>query len=271
MRVDPQWYRKIWGMDVHDASWVESTAREVSFAISILKLHGGERILDLACGFGRHALDLAARGYSVVGVDVTEDYIAEARRRAGEKGLMAEFIHADIRDISFYGEFDVVLSLADGAIGYLEDEGENLKVFDRIASALRAGGSHLMGVCNGAYARKHFPRRHWDVGSRSLSLADFVWDEENARMLYRAHVFRFGEPLTKPTQDMPPAHIRLYTLHELRRILEDRGLQIKRAYGDYDVDAPASDDTFTLVVHSQKSGTSPAAASGRRGGPRGSR
>ena len=80
----------------------------------------------------------------------------------------------------------------------------------------------------------------------------------------KTHTFRFGEPLTKPKQDTPPAHIRLYTLQELRGILGDRGLQIKRAYGDYDVDVPASDDTFTLVVHSEKSGTGPTSASSRR-------
>ena len=126
-----------------------------------------------------------------------------------------------------------------------------------------------MGVCNGAYARKHFPRRHWDVGSRSLSLADFAWDEENARMLYTAHAFRFGEPLTKPKQDTSPAHIRLYTLEELREILGDRGLETKCVYGDYDMDVPASEDTFALVVHSEKSGTGPTSASSHRGGRRG--
>jgi SAM-dependent methyltransferase len=251
--VDPQWYRKIWTLDVRDASWAESTAREVDFAVAVLALRGGERILDLACGLGRHALDLAARGYSVVGVDITDDYIAEARRRAAEKGLAAEFVHADIRDISFRDEFDVVLSLADGAIGYLEDEEQNLKVFDRIASALRSGGSHLMGVCNAAYARKHFPRRHWEIGERSLSLADFAWDEENARMLYTAHAIKFGEPLTTPSRDKMPAYIRLYTLDELREILGHRGLELRQAFGDYDVNVPASEDTLTLVIHSLKS------------------
>jgi 2-polyprenyl-3-methyl-5-hydroxy-6-metoxy-1,4-benzoquinol methylase len=253
MPVDPLWYRKIWTLDIREPSWVESTAREVAFAISVLGLRGGEHILDLACGFGRHALELSARGFSVVGVDITEDYIVEARRCADDRGLTAEFIHADIRDISFHKEFDVVLNLADGAIGYLEDEDENLKVFDRIASALKSGGSHLMGVCNGAYARKHFPRRHWDIGSRSLSLADFAWDEQNSRMLYASHTLKFGELLKKPTQDKPPAYIRLYTLDELRGILRDRGLAIKQAYGDYDEDVSASEDTFTLVVHSEKS------------------
>ena len=158
--VDPQWYKKIWTLDVQDASWVEPTAREVDFAVEVLQLRGRERVLDLACGFGRHALELARRGYPVVGVDITPEYVDEARKRAAAERLEAEFIRADLREVSFHDEFDVVLNLADGAIGYLEAEQENLKIFDVIASALRPGGRHLMGICNAAYAEKHFPRRH---------------------------------------------------------------------------------------------------------------
>ena len=252
MTIDPKWYRKVWTLDIQDTSWVESTTREVDFIVSALGLRGGERILDLACGFGRHALDLAARGYSVTGVDITSDYVAEARRRATEADLAAKFIHADIRDIAFRDEFDVVLNLADGAIGYLEDDAENLKVFDRAAAALKPGGQHLMGVCNGAHAKKHFPNRHWDVGSRSISLADFQWDAETSRMLYTAHTLPFGEVLVEPKKDTSPASIRLYTLKELRDILGDRGLVVKQALGDYDTGVPAAEDAFTLVVCSDK-------------------
>ncbi|MBT4816155.1 MAG: class I SAM-dependent methyltransferase, partial [Lentisphaerae bacterium] len=50
-------------------SWVESTCSQVDFLVDELKLSGSERVLDLACGFGRHSLELARRGYSVTGVD----------------------------------------------------------------------------------------------------------------------------------------------------------------------------------------------------------
>ena len=99
--VDPQWYKKIWTQDIQDLSWVERTADEVDFVIEALGLQGLEQVLDLACGFGRHALELACRGYSVVGVDITPAYIDEARRRAREDQLEAKFICADLRDVSF--------------------------------------------------------------------------------------------------------------------------------------------------------------------------
>ena len=109
-----------WSLDILDMSWVECTNEETDFVIQALGLHGDERILDLACGFGRHTLELARRGYSVVGVDFTEAYIEHARSVAQEEQLdSAEFLLADVLEVSFHEEFDVVLNMADGAIGYL--------------------------------------------------------------------------------------------------------------------------------------------------------
>ena len=251
--IDPRWYRKIWTLDVQDMSWVEDTVREVDFAVEVLQLAGTERVLDLACGFGRHSLELARRGFPVVGVDITEAYIEAARGQAAQEYLPAEFVCADLRDVSFGQEFDVVLNLADGAVGYLENDEENLRVFDLVAAALKPGGKHLLGVCNGDYARKHFPRRHWEMGTRSLSLADFAWDEETSRMIYRGRSFRFGETFVKPETDPTPSWIRLYTLDELRYVLGERRLDVRQAFGGYDTAVPATVDALQLVVYSGKS------------------
>ena len=248
--VDPEWYRKIWTLDILAQPWVEQTASEVDFIVEALGLQGCERVLDLACGFGRHALELARRGHSVVGVDVTAEYIEEACRRARQGRLDAEFVCSDVRDVSFCGEFDVVLSLADGAIGYLETEAENLRIFDVIASALKPGGKHLMTVCNAAYARSHFPRRHWEAGEHAISLADFDWDDETCRMAYTSYTLKYGEALAKP--EGRTAWIRLYTLEELRDILRTRGMTVQAAYGEYDMATPLSDDRLALIVRSLK-------------------
>lgn len=253
---DLQWYKKNWTLDIQDMSWVEYTAQEVDFVVEALELCGQERVLDLACGFGRHALELARRGYTVVGVDFTDVYVAEARRLAAEGGLTrATFMCADVRDVAFQEEFDVVLNLADGAIGYLETDAENLKIFDRVTAALKPGGKHLMSVCSGDYARKHFPRRHWEIGQHSLSLADFDWDGENSRMVYKAYTLRYGEVLEKPLAPEEKAvagYTRLYTVRELDAIFGARGMHVWKSYGDYDVRIPASEDQLMLVVCSQK-------------------
>lgn len=106
---------------------MEDTQRQVDFIINTLSLTGKERILDLACGFGRHSLELARRGYTVTGLDITPQYVAYASVQAQNEGLNADFIYADVREVNFCGEFDVVLNLADGAIGYLENDAESKK------------------------------------------------------------------------------------------------------------------------------------------------
>src|SRR5512140_3350123 len=121
---DAQWYKKIWTLDIKEMSWVEQTKEQVDFIWEVLELDGRERILDLACGFGRHALELARRGHPVVGVDITPEFVEDARAAARAEGLPVEFVLGNVLDVASRSEFDVVLNLADGAIGYFESEEE---------------------------------------------------------------------------------------------------------------------------------------------------
>lgn len=95
---------------------------------------------------------VARRGYDVTGIDITPAYIDYANEQAKKENLNAKFICQDIRTITFDKEFDVVLNMADGAIGYLENDGENHKIFSVIAKALKNGGKHFMDIMNGSYA-----------------------------------------------------------------------------------------------------------------------
>jgi len=247
---DMYWYKKIWSLGIKDNTWVEDTENQVDFVVKTLELSGGERVLDLACGYGRHALSLARRGFSVVGVDITKDYIDDAVKTAKENELTATFIHADIRDLNFDNEFDVVLNLADGAIGYLESDDENLKIFDVIAKSLKPGGKHFMDVCNAEHAELYFPKRHWQVGEKEIALADFDWIPETRRMLYGGGGMKFGEILQKP--NITPANpTRLYTKAELGEIFEKRGMEIVSSFSDYN-GTPDSNPKIQLMVYSQK-------------------
>ena len=58
---NPEWYKQIWTLDIKDQSWVEDTENQVDFIAKALNLSGKERILDLACGFGRHSLSFAKK------------------------------------------------------------------------------------------------------------------------------------------------------------------------------------------------------------------
>ncbi len=246
----PDWYRHAWTLDVQDQSWVEETDRQVDFLVSALNLTGRERILDLACGYGRHALALARRGYPVVGVDITPAYVDKASGEALAEWIPATFYCLDIRDVRFENEFDVVLSMADGAIGYLESDEENLKIFDVVARALKPGGRHFADVCNAAHAERCFPKKWWESGEKSLALAQFEWDPASRRMLYGGWNIPYGQPAGKP-EIWTGDPIRLYDLPELEAVYARRGMRVTAAYSGFD-GAPPDDRRMQMLVVAEK-------------------
>lgn len=246
----PDWYKHGWSLDIKNQSWVEDTENQVSFVIKTLKFTGKERILDLACGYGRHSLSFAQKGFSVVGVDITKDYIDDAIKTSKENSLTARFIQSDIRDIDFENEFDVVLNLADGAIGYLETDQENLKIFDVISRALKKGGKHFMDVCNADHAEYYFPRTNWEIGEKALSLAQFDWDMKTRRMLFGGFDIPYGIPAQKP--QIPAGDpTRLYSVDELSAIFEQRKMKMVHTFSDYN-GSEASYKKLQLLVYSIK-------------------
>ncbi|MDE7268466.1 MAG: class I SAM-dependent methyltransferase [Lachnospiraceae bacterium] len=234
-------------------SWVEGTKPQVDFLINQLDLKGNERVLDLACGFGRHSLELAARGFCVVGVDITKDYVDFANKTAQEKGFDATFILSDIRDVSFRNAFDLVLNMGDGAIGYLENDTENLKIFNVIANALKPGGKSFMDIMNADYAEHHFPCKLWDEGEKCLTLSKFEWDKETKTMLYGQLDYPYGEPLGKPVIEHGNP-TRLYTLSEIERIMNERGLRVCDSFADFNGTKFCADDSIQLMIYSQRKG-----------------
>lgn len=245
------WYKKNWTLDIKNMSWVEGTLNEVDYLIELCRLRGTERILDLACGYGRHALEFAKRGYEVVGVDITESYIEDARKSAEELGLShVSFLCCDIREVTFCEEFDVVLNLADGAIGYLENDQENGKIFDVIRKALKNGGQHVCDLVCGDYALAHFPVKLWEAGEHSLSLSEFDWNPDTHIMMFGNRELAYGQPLTKPeiTEGDPT---RVYTLAEIREIMKQHDMEVMKAFAGYSR-IPSSQHSFQMLVHSRK-------------------
>ncbi len=230
----PDWYKYGWTLDIKNSSWTEDTENQVDFIIKTLDLKGTERILDLACGYGRHSAVFAQRGFHVTGVDITKEYIDDATKTADELSLPAIFIHSDIRDIKFNDKFDVVLNLADGAIGYLENDDENLKIFDVVEKALKKGGKHFIDICNAEHAEQFFPKKHWEVGQKSLALAQFEWNHKTRRMTYGGWNIPYGNVAEKPEIVMENENpVRLYDLSELHTIYRQRNMKIVSSFSNY--------------------------------------
>ena len=116
-------------------SFTKGTEQEVAFLAETLGLQPGMRVLDVGCGPGRHAYELARLGIKVHGVDISQRFIDIAREGAPEN---ATFERADARELAFDGEFDAAISLCQGGFGLVGEE--DPAVLDGMARAVRPGG-----------------------------------------------------------------------------------------------------------------------------------
>jgi SAM-dependent methyltransferase len=152
---------------------------EARFVWKALGLKRGARVLDVACGTGRHAVRLARRGADVVGVDASAAYLRGARRAA--RGLKnARFVRGDMRRLPYAGEFDAAVNLWT-SFGYFETPAEDLEVLRGVARSLKPGGKFLIDLIDYAAvtARRRF--KNWGQcadGSYLLEEAVFLggWD-----------------------------------------------------------------------------------------------
>lgn len=102
-------------------------------------------ILDLGCGTGRHSVELAQRGYELVGIDLSEAMLDRARRRAASEGANATFLLGDVRHVELGRRFDAVLSMF-AVIGYQTDTTDLRATFDNVRRHLEPGGVFVFDV-----------------------------------------------------------------------------------------------------------------------------
>ena len=121
------WYKKTFGHDYLKiySNRNESEAKKIiKFAVQVLNLHPGQKVLDLACGYGRNAVECAKDRLKVFGLDLSPELLSLAQRKGSENGYKIPFVRGDMRDIPFYDRFDAVLSLFT-SFGYFESDVEN--------------------------------------------------------------------------------------------------------------------------------------------------
>ena len=183
----------------------EATAADLGFLERHIALAPPARVLDVPCGAGRHALGLAERGFSVTGIDLSEDAVARASAKAVAAGLRARFVRGDMRDFAADDPFDAALCLGN-SIGYFGPEG-TAAFFTRLAASLGRGGRLILDTATCAESIFPLPEKReiafdrgsyhshyaYDaMGSVLKTEAELVLDGERYRLRYAHHILTCG-------------------------------------------------------------------------------
>ncbi len=153
-----QWYEELFTnyANRYDAQdFTAGTVGEVDFIESEIGGNRACKILDIGCGTGRHSIELTRRGYSVVGVDLSESMLAKACAKARAAGFRVDFRQADARRLPFQQEFDLAIMLCEGAFPLMQTDEMNYAILESAARALREKGTFILTTLNGLFPLFH--------------------------------------------------------------------------------------------------------------------
>jgi SAM-dependent methyltransferase len=221
-------------------SFTKGTVQEVDHLVQVLDLRPGQRVLDVGCGPGRHAHELARRGIVVHGIDISARFV-ELAGAVGVPG--ATFERVDARHLPFQDEFDAVICLCQGAFGLMTAAGEDERVVAGMARALRPGGRLALSAFSAYFAVRYHEEATFDADTGVSHERTEVRDESG-----RAEEV-----------DLWTA---CYTPRELRLLLRSHGIVVDRISsvepGRYGDGPPTTESPeFLVIAHGADGGGQP--------------
>ena len=224
--------------------------KEARFIVDALGLPHGSTVLDLGCGYARHAVYLAKWGFRVVCYDLSKFMLERARERVEEFGVAGrvELVRGDMRRLEYDSYFDGAYIFFT-AFGYFSDR-ENMLVLERVSRALKPGGTLLIDLLNPVRVmyEAHLYRgvkRVWSEAGDYVELEEAVFDVRRARINVRRKYYRRADG---GLVDERSFTLRIYTYWELREMLEKAGMRLEKAYGSYKGDEYEPESPRLIVV-----------------------
>lgn len=221
----------------------DRTAGEVEGIVELAGLVAGDRVLDLACGQGRHAVALAALGLDVTAVDRSVPLLAQARAAAAAAGVAIRLVRADLRSPGVPdASFDAALLLF-ASFGYFADEADDVAVLAAAARALTPDGVLLHEVVNrDALVRAWQPTAVLHHDDELL-----VVEEQELDLRRGRHQVTYTLVEPDGVRRTHVTSVRLYGLPELDRLYDRAGLELETAVASLDGGEPSIDDPLLVL------------------------
>lgn len=264
------WYSTWFDTPLYEKLYAERDQQEAVEMIHLLERHlpirDHARVLDLGCGRGRHSLEMAKRGYSVTGLDLSEQALQKARIKADVMGLSVKFIQGDMRNHIFEGEsqesfyssqdgfdskeerrFDIIVNLFT-TFGYFEKSEDDQLVLDAVSEMLKDGGWFVLDFLNPVWVRKMLTAeetrsldgltvhiKRWieeDVSNSKKDVSDSEQDVDQDSFAKVHKAMSFSDSEGNSVGEFQES-VRLYSLEWFEKQMQKRGFQLERLFGDY--------------------------------------
>ncbi|MBN1634060.1 MAG: class I SAM-dependent methyltransferase [Ignavibacteria bacterium] len=226
-----EWFEKWFSNKLYLEIYKERDDNDARTLINLIqrnsKLKLGGKILDVCCGPGRHSVEFARRGYSVLGIDISAYLIKKALtalETEKEKYLKIKFEIADMRNFNYNNSFDAAVNIF-SSFGYFENDIENFIVFDNIRLSLKKHGIFVFDFLNETYLRKNIV----PLSKSKLKGKTIV----QKRSIVGGFVFKYIyiDKIKKEPDFIE--RIRLYDYNKLTEIILEHGFKINGTFGDY--------------------------------------
>ena len=191
--------------------------------IAYLKPATGSTMLDVACGKGRHSMQLASNGFDVTGIDLSEDSIKEALQQQGEK---LHFYQHDMRLPFRINYFDYAFNFFT-SFGYFKTQREHDNAVRTIAQSLKPGGTFVMDYLNVHYSEDHTVH-HSEKEINGVNFIITKWYDED---YFYKKITLEDEALQEPL--VYTEKVAKFSLGDFTEMFAYQGMQIQEVFGDY--------------------------------------
>ena len=216
----------------------ETTAKQIRLLRQLFRKHSVESILDVACGTGCQAIELAQAGYRVAGIDIEPGMLAHARKKARGLGLAISFRKQDMRRINVREKFDAAIIFST-SLAYLTTNDDVIKSLESVNRHLRRGGvliidtffawPHMVaGSLKGKVidSVKHDDRTYQVTDENKLALTT------NYLYVNSTHERKVGSKRLRTLADKRPTKLRLFLPNELELFFQFTGFTLEGFLGD---------------------------------------
>ncbi|MDX2129626.1 MAG: methyltransferase domain-containing protein [Chloroherpetonaceae bacterium] len=237
------YYLKLYGH--RDTNEAQQTVRLILTCLEELRGKGAEKpkLLDVACGAGRHAVQFAKEGLSITANDLSEFLLTEARRLSIEHSAKLRFTQNDMRRLPFRDEFDAAVQLFT-SFGYFEDPLDDERTLISVSRSLKQKGIYVLDYLNPAVLRSK-------LTPKNEKLIDGVRYVET-RYIQGDQVVKHIDIYDKDMIHNFTESVRLYEPYDLKMLITSSGFQVRKLLGDYEGNPFNESSSPRLIIFAQK-------------------